>query len=210
MSVKVFNNKKRTREVLKTTIKGNAVTPKHGCFSGLLLLKVLCWHGADVGCDERHATRPRDRGRTPSTPGWRGRMQWGRRCVRTSLFWPRGCATCRAARRRSGSPRSSRRSWCSPSRPGTRSRTPRPAPACAWRCSSGWPWPSAGGCPPWVSSFKRTERDTVQPSGGEEPNLSCMAPPSQLNVICTLDLPIGPFQCQNNSNWAVTTTCRCR
>lgn len=79
---------------------------------------------------------PRDTDRRPSRRGWRGRTRWGRRCVRTSLSSRCGCATARAATLPSGSPRNSRRSWCSPSRPGTRSRTPRRAPACAWRCSS--------------------------------------------------------------------------
>lgn len=91
--------------------------------------------------------------RRPSRPSWRGQRQWGRRCVRTSLSWRCGCAAGRGARRQSGSPRSSKRSWCSPSRPGTRSRTLRRAPACAWRCSSGWQWLSADECPPWASAL---------------------------------------------------------
>lgn len=70
-----------------------------------------------------------------------------------SLSWRCECAAGRGARPPSGSPRSSRRSWCSPSHPGTRSRTPRRAPACVWRCSSGWQWLNAGGCPLWVSAL---------------------------------------------------------
>lgn len=132
---------------------------------GPLFLIVPCRHGAYVGCNELYdkagnPPRPRDTDRRPSTPGWRGRTQWGRRCARTSLSWLRGCATCRAATLRSGSPRSSRRSWCSPSRPDTRNRTPHPAPACAWRCSSEWLWPSVDGCQPWVSAFWTQKRDT--------------------------------------------------
>lgn len=96
-----------------------------------------------------------------------------------SLSWPRGCAAGRGARPPSGSPRSSRRSWCSPSRPGTRNRTPRRAPAYAWRCSSGWRWPSAGGCPLWASALdtdhKHTNNDSRQVqsvnSSGNKPRL---------------------------------------
>lgn len=96
-----------------------------------------------------------------------------------SLSWRRGCAAGRGARPPSGSPRSSRRSWCSPSRPGTRSRTPRRAPACAWRCSSGWRWPSAGGCPLWASALdtdhKHADNDNRRTqsanSGGNKPRL---------------------------------------
>lgn len=129
---------------------------------GPLLQNVPRWHRAYVECNELYdkagcTPRPRDRDRRPSRPGWRDQMQWGRRCVHTSLSWRCGCATCRAARLRSGSLRNSRRSWCSPSRPDTRSRTPRLAPACAWRCSSEWQWPSVDGCLPWVSAFNRTE-----------------------------------------------------
>lgn len=79
---------------------------------------------------------PRDTDKRPSRRGWRERMQWGRRCERTSLSLRCGCATARAATLRSGSPRNSRRNWCSPSHPDTRSHTPRRAPACVWRCSS--------------------------------------------------------------------------
>lgn len=103
---------------------------------------------------------PRDTDKRPSRPGWRERTRWGRRCVRTSLSLRCGCATARAATLPSGSLRNSRRSWCSPSRPDTRSRTPRRAPACAWRCSSEWPWPSAGGCLLWGSAFSGQKKRT--------------------------------------------------
>lgn len=154
---------------------------------------------------------PRDRDRTPSRPDWRDRMQWGRRCVHMSLSWRCGCATCRAARLRSGSLRNSRRNLCSPSRRDTRSRTPRPAPACVWRCSSEWPWPSADGCLPWVSAFNRTKwqlakraskchhQDPTRTTGDLiSASTFCLALyfPSLVkqNVICTFNLPMDPFK----------------
>ena len=81
-------------------------------------------------------TGPRDTDTRPSRRGWRARMQLGRRCVRTSLSLRCGCATARAATPQSGSPRNSRRNWCSLYRPDSRSRTPRRVPACVRRCSS--------------------------------------------------------------------------
>lgn len=119
---------------------------------------------------------PRDTDKRPSRRGWREQMRWGRRCVRTSLSLRCGCATARAATLRSGSPRNSRRSWCSPSRPDTRSRTPRRAPACEWRCSSEWLWPSEGGCLLWGSAFsgkKKRKRSQLQERLSSRPH--CVA-----------------------------------
>lgn len=138
----------------------------------------------------------RDRDKRPSRPGWRGRTQWGRRCVRMSLSWRCGCATCRAARLRSGSLQSSRRSWCSPSRPDTRSRTPRPAPACAWRCSSEWPWLSGDGCPPWVSAFNRTKGELAARHRPSWPHWINREPNQSAKCVCTLSLPMDPASCK--------------
>lgn len=157
----------------------------------------------------RYTPGPKDRDRRPSRPGWRDQTQWGRRCVHMSLSLRCGCVTCRAARLQSGSLRNSRRSWYSPFRPDTRSRTPRPAPACVWRCSSEWPWLSADGCLPWVSAFNRAKWQLAKrASECHNQDLTCITGDlisaatfclplhflslDSKNVICTFNLPMDP------------------
>lgn len=80
-----------------------------------------------------------------SRPDWKGQKQLGKISANRSRSWTPEPASCSPARRLSGSRQSSRRSWCSLSRPDTRRRS-RALRGRARCCSS-----AAGKCRVWCS-----------------------------------------------------------